>query len=417
MNLQVVVGLVALIAAGGVGVAGCGGSHASSGAATGTPAAAAADGAPAAGGPPGAAHAERVAVSAAACAQGWSARTAGRYRFTVSDHAPGAESVALEQAVSGIALVRARVPAGAARSLSATLQRGGAYRFSCTAAGGTPSYSATVQLTSGAPSAAAASPSPPAVVGLIRPLTLYTRHEDRLLTVVRQRLAALRDRLAAGSLRGARTAWVRAHVAWLQLGQDDLSYGAFGAVGGKIDGPAAGLVGSTASPKFTGFHKVELDLWRRRSLPAARRDTAVLTQLVSRLTPQAVAADLPATVTGLDAWVPRCHEILEDALRDSLTGDDDYGSNTDLASVRADVSASREMLGLLAPLIRPRRPGLVAGATRQLRRLGRALAAAGARRVPIAQLPKRRRQAVDAATGAVLQTLAPVSELMQVGNS
>ena len=71
-----------------------------------------------------------------------------------------------------------------------------------------------------------------------------------------------------------------AHLAWLDIGQDDGAYGCFGALGGEIDGTAAGLVGGTASPQFTGFHKIELDLWTDGNLTAAAADTATLQQLV-----------------------------------------------------------------------------------------------------------------------------------------
>ena len=52
---------------------------------------------------------------------------------------------------------------------------------------------------------------------------------------------------------------------------------------------------------------------------------------------------LPATATGIGNWLLRPHEVLEDALRDSLTADDDYGSGTDLASITADVAAVRTL--------------------------------------------------------------------------
>jgi hypothetical protein len=81
---------------------------------------------------------------------------------------------------------------------------------------------------------------------------------------------------------------------------------------------------------------VELDLWTRHDVSAAAGDAAGLAALVARLTPARIAADLPVDAASLSAWTHRSHEVLEDALRDSLTGDDDYGSATDLASVTAD---------------------------------------------------------------------------------
>ena len=71
----------------------------------------------------------------------------------------------------------------------------------------------------------------------------------------------------------------------------------------------------------------------------------------ARLAERKLGPELPMTPVGLSIWTLRSHEILEDGLRDSLTGDDEYGSGTALASITADVSATREMLALLSPVI------------------------------------------------------------------
>jgi hypothetical protein len=92
-------------------------------------------------------------------------------------------------------------------------------------------------------------------------------------------------------------------------------------------------------------------------IQAPRTDAADLAALVTTLSRLSLSAVLPATTLGLTDWTLRPHEVLEDALRDSLTGDGDYGSHSDLDSVAADVSATRELLGLLAPLITRVRPG------------------------------------------------------------
>jgi high-affinity iron transporter len=239
------------------------------------------------------------------------------------------------------------------------------------------------------------------------------------LSALRRQLGALTDAALAADLAGARQAWLTAHVTWLTIGQDDGAYGAFGDLGRAIDGTAAGLVGGTGNPRFTGFHKVELDLWRRSDPGAAAGDAQHLGRLVARLqVPRAVAAALPATRAGVTAWTLRCHEILEDALRDSLSGDDDYGSGTALASVDADVLATREMLGLLAPLITPRSPYLVGTARRQLTHLTTAIGAAiGEGPLPIARLARTQRERIDSAIGAVLETLAPVPDLLAIGST
>jgi high-affinity iron transporter len=251
------------------------------------------------------------------------------------------------------------------------------------------------------------------IVQLYHPLTRYTKYEAATLAKLRGQLATLAGRLSEGDVAGARSAWLAAHLSWLRLGQDDGAYGAFGSLGNRIDGTASGDVGTTSSRSFTGFHRVELDLWRRNDLVAAQADTAVLRKLVGSLNRRALSRDLPNAPLALDSWVLRCHEILEDALRDSLSQNDNYGSDSDLDSVRADVTATREMLTVLGGLIQTRAPGLVPTAKRELRAIDSALAAAPAH-TDLAALPARVRERIDAAVGAALETLAPVSELMEI---
>ncbi|HEX4108256.1 MAG TPA: hypothetical protein VHX88_09000 [Solirubrobacteraceae bacterium] len=69
---------------------------------------------------------------------------------------------------------------------------------------------------------------------------------------LRGQLATLERRLGAGDLAAAGSAWLAAHLSWLALGQGDGAYGAFGNLGNEIDGTAAGDVGTTSSPSFTG---------------------------------------------------------------------------------------------------------------------------------------------------------------------
>jgi high-affinity iron transporter len=179
------------------------------------------------------------------------------------------------------------------------------------------------------------------------------------------------------------------------------------------------LVLGTADPDFTGFHKVELDLWTEHDLGAAATDAANLRTLVKRLAKRGLARELPATVTGLTDFTLRCHEVLEDALRDSLSGNDDYGSGSDLASVTADVAATRELLGLLAPVIDPRSPNLVGRALRELVGLTEAVEATrvDGQWTAVTALPLAKRERVDAATGAALETLAPVPDLLHILNA
>jgi high-affinity iron transporter len=365
---------------------------------------------------------ERITLAAASCASGWSAPSAGVYDFAVDNRASVAASAFLVQPGSGVVIAKVtNAQPRTVSELAVHLVPGGAYQWSCDLAGVPARLSTAAQVPWPAANRANAPPvpAPVATVQLIGPLTQYRQYVDGLLATLRPQLGKLQAQIAAGSLAGAQAAWLTARLTWLKIGQDDGAYGAFGQLGSSIDGTADGIVGGTSSSQFTGFHKVELDLWTRHDLAAAGRDAAELARLVATLTPGAVAAALPANTPGINNWTLRCHEILEDALRDSLSENDDYGSNSDLASINADVAATHEMLGLLAPLINPRSPQLVATGERDLTALSQAVAAArtGAQWPDLASLPVRERQRIDAATGAALETLAPVSELMQIGST
>jgi hypothetical protein len=56
----------------------------------------------------------------------------------------------------------------------------------------------------------------------------------------------------------------------------------------------------------------------------------------------------------------RTHEILENALQFQLTGHDDYGSGTTLATTGANIAGTRELLTVLRPMLAPRYTGLPA---------------------------------------------------------
>jgi len=242
----------------------------------------------------------------------------------------------------------------------------------------------------------------------------YRAYAARKLSEIQGQVAAMAAATASGDLAKAKSAWLSAHVTWLEIGQDDGAYGAFGPLGGEIDGLAAGHPLGTSDPGFTGFHRVEFDLWTKHDLSGAAADTATLRRLLTQLTKVPLSTYLPATPTGIANWLVRPHEVLEDALRDSLTADDDYGSGTDLASTTADVAAVRALLGELKPAIDPVAPHLVGNAGAELDGLTSAIDATRADGASnsLQDLPARQREQIDADVGAALETLAPIPDLL-----
>jgi hypothetical protein len=253
-----------------------------------------------------------------------------------------------------------------------------------------------------------------------QPLDEYRGYVGGKLATLQSQVSALITAIGSGSLAQAQAAWLTAHLTWLDIGQDDGAYGCFGELGREIDGTAAGLPAGAASPDFTGFHKIELDLWTSQDLAAAATDADQLQSLVTELVKIPLAGELPATKNGIANWVLRPHEVLEDANRDTLTAEDDYGSGTELASLTADIAATRELLSLLAPVIDPLAPRLVGHARGELDTLSDAIQSTlvDGQWVAIQNLPAASREQIDADTGAALETLARIPDLItSTGNN
>lgn len=252
-----------------------------------------------------------------------------------------------------------------------------------------------------------------------RELDEYRGYVAGKLSTLRSRVATLTAAIGSGNLAKARSAWLSAHLTWLEIGQDDGAYGCFGALGGEIDGLAAGHPLGTADPGFTGFHRIEFDLWSKRDLATAASDTTTLRHLLAQLVRVPLSTYLPATTNGIGNWLLRPHEVLEDALRDSLSADDDYGSGSDLASITADVAAVRTLLRELEPALVTVAPHLVGNARAELAALIGAItvAHAGNASVSIEHLPIRQRQQIDAEVGTALETLAPLPDLLTSSGS
>jgi len=239
------------------------------------------------------------------------------------------------------------------------------------------------------------------------PVAAYQSYVSGQLALLRDQTKLLRADLAAGDVALAKTDWLTAHLTYHRMGA---AYDAFGDLGSAIDGGTAGTAGRT-DPRFTGFHRIESLLWSNQSpataLPFAttlERDVATLAGTSSTLTIDPNALSL------------RAHEILEDTLQFELTGRNDYGSGTGLATAAADLAGTRTVVGVLTPVLQLQSPGLAATATRQLDDVQRVLTTLGAGRpgIPVTGLPLDRRQRLDAAVGRALETLALVPGLLEI---
>jgi high-affinity iron transporter len=353
-----------------------------------------------------------VSVTSTGCAKEWTSAGAGAQTFTVRNQSGKAGEINLDNASGGIvAEIETLGPATTAQ-MTASLAPG-AYTFKCLMSGQGTMTSATVQVTGTAGQAAQAAPpavKPVTVAELTGPNQEYEAYAAGDLRTLATAVATIRTDLQHGNLAAARTDWLAAQLDWERAGA---SYDSFGDAGVAVDGLPDGLPGGVSDPDFTGLHRLEYGLWHGQSAASLLPVVSTLARDVGTVRQNLTSDDLAGDPTNLPI---RAHEILEDALRDHLSGLDDQGSGDAYPETYADLQVTRTVLGELAPLITARAPALLFTLRSQLNALQQALlgtqqhgqwAASGS--VPLTQ-----RQQVNGAIGALLESLSSVPDLLEV---
>ena len=346
-----------------------------------------------------------ITVSAGACGTGWRQVTAGMQTFQIRNSSLGGAGVDLINPANGAIYAEvAGLGPGTTRPMRVDVGSG-RYAFRCLIQDTGPLTGPAVRV--GGHREGARAVVPVSTGDLLGPARVYHAYVRAGLNTLARQVGVLTARIRSGRLIAARAAWLPAHLTYERLGA---AYGTFGNYGTEIDGRPDGLPRGVSDPAFTGFYRIEYGLWhgqsaRQLGAPAARLDSAV--RALRRFWP---GMEINPPDLGL-----RTHEILEDALEFQLTGHDDYGSGTTLATTAANVTGTRELLAVLHPLLAARYPGLPA-VYAGLGRLDRLVIAARRARggwTPVRKLGTDRREQIDAAAGQVLQELAPVAAITQ----
>ncbi|HSS87774.1 MAG TPA: iron uptake transporter permease EfeU, partial [Streptosporangiaceae bacterium] len=307
-----------------------------------------------------------VTVTGTKCAPDWTSARAGTQTFTVANKSAQPGEINLNNAAGGVVAEIETIGPGTTAEMTATLGSG-SYTIKCYLAGRAVTSSAPVQVTGDASARAPAAVKPVTVAELTGPNKAYQVYAARQLAALAGAVTRIRADLRSGDLAAARRAWLAAQMDWERVGA---SYDSFGDAGVAVDGLPDGLPGGAGDKNFTGLHRLEYGLWHGQDgaslLPVASR----LARDVAAVRRNLTSADIAGDPTNLPL---RAHEILEDALRDHLSGLDDQGGGAAYAETYADLQATRAVLGELSPLISARAPDLLPTARAQLDALQRAL--------------------------------------------
>jgi iron uptake system component EfeO len=357
--------------------------------------------------PAGPAASTAISFTDGSCGSAWHLARPGWHTFEITNEADyGAEVDLTDPADGAVYGELENIGPGTTAPLSLDVGSG-KYAFLCEVQDFDPVTGPTVTVAGHARGARAVLP---VTYDDLYPLAKeYAQYTEAGLRVLGQETSTLASAVRAGSLAAARRDWLTAHLQYETLGA---AYDAFGNFDDEIDGRADAV--GTGSPKWTGFYRLEYGLWHGQSVTELTGVADTLNTNVHQLLAWWPSQQIPLIDVGL-----RTHEILENALEFQLTGHDDYGSGTTLATTLANIQGTRYLLSLLHPLLAPRYPQLpqVYSGLNLLQSLIERERLPSGWWVPVSALPTATRQDIDAACGQLLQELSPIASIAEPRNT
>jgi iron uptake system EfeUOB component EfeO/EfeM len=342
-------------------------------------------------------------VSATTCGSGWKDPVPGLLTFQVRNASSVPMDVAFFNAqTSGVYSDLEAIGPGTTKTMRVNAGSG-SYAFQCDPGSGNPITGPTVVIPGHAEGSRAV--VPPDVADTTTAVSQDRAYVTAGLATVGRQTATLASDIRAGNLAAARDAWLAAHLSFERLGS---AYGMFGNYDKEIDGTPSGLPRGVNDPDFTGFYRIEYGLWHDQSAAELSGPTQQLVKDVKSLQ-VAYPGMIPYPQAALSDLALRTHEILEHTVRFQLSGADDFGSGTTLATADANIGATLAQLAMLRPMLLRQYPELSAAYTA----LGRLqylidVERAGSRWIPADKLRTTQREAIDSASAEAVQLLAPI---------
>ncbi|WP_125213358.1 EfeM/EfeO family lipoprotein [Streptomyces griseofuscus] len=342
-----------------------------------------------------------VEVSESHCGRGWTRPEPGTQTFDLRNTSDGAAEVYLEDPSTHAVYGEVEgIGPGTTRQLTVRVGKG-AYAFMCVPDDADAVTGPTVRVTGGQRGPGAA---PVTEHDLIPPALAYQKWVGGGLSTAVRLSADLKNAIDRGDLAAARSAWLPAHLQYERLGA---AYDAFGDADGEINGTDAGLADGVHDKDFTGFHRIEYGLWHGESASGLRAPAAALVKALTGLRDSWAQSRMDPAQLGL-----RAHEILENTVQFELTGRTDYGSGSNLATARANLDGTREVLSRLRPLLTTRYADLP-GLERELTRAGETLDGSrhDGRWTALDRLTRNQRERIDSQLDDLVERLASVATL------
>ena len=293
-------------------------------------------------GPEGAPPPITVTASDTTCVLSTTSAPAGTISFSVRNTGTQATEFYVYGEGDRIVGEVENVGPGTTRPLIVQIAEGGTYTTACTPGQAGDGLRAPFTVTGAAPSAAGADPVLAAAVADYRGYVV--EQVDDLVARTRDFAAAV----ARGDVATARALYPTSRIPWERVEPVAESFG-------DIDPRIDGREDDERDPgvAFTGFHRLEKDLWVTGPAPDS---AAVADRLVADVTElQARVRDVPLTPVAL---ANGAKELLDEVATTKVTGEEERYSHTDLWDVRANLDGARAAVDALRPALDRRDPAL-----------------------------------------------------------
>ncbi len=343
------------------------------------------------------------------CAPNWTAGPAGQRTFDIDNTSSQVVEVYLMDAnrTTAHGEIEGLAP-GTSRTLAAGLAAG-SFVWRCVTPDGHQTFS-TLSQASGRATGLSAGYTPVTATELDSATQQYRAKVATMLATLVSDTDALTAAVRnSGVSPQTRALWLQAHLDYIRLGA---AYGTFGDFDAKINGRPNGLSGGVNDPGFTGFLRLERELWQQ---PPGADPAATAEQLDSDV--HGLIAAFPQQHTDPRDLALRSHEILENGLQFELTGIDDVGSHTNLATLRADVDATLVVLSTLQEPLSSRNPQLLARVKSELETLAVTLdrfQRPDGSWTALSDLTLTQRETVDGAVSQMVEDLAPIPDILEL---
>lgn len=154
--------------------------------------------------------------------------------------------------------------------------------------------------------------------------------------------------IKAGDVARAQGLYPRARSPWERM---EPVTGKFGDLDPKIDARENDV---EAGQRWTGFHRLEKDLW----VDGLKPDSATIADQLQTDVREAVEKTAGVELTALDL-ANGAKELLDEVAKTKVTGEEDRYSHTDLWDFRNNVEGSKAVIDVLRPTLVRRDPALV----------------------------------------------------------